>query len=232
MWIVAILCVGTVLIWYSNKRRAQRFVRAVHFLDLLDSGANTDEANGKVAQLFTKHSTPETDIAAIEYATDKANCMTEGKQLPWIDEARQRGFAIDSGDTRIDMAHMSNAQPQANRPQDFAADFSEGHSTTAPDGTFPHAPSVLTVAYHAGFEKIEANKDALRSALRAIIFAGARWGVRGAAAGFVFGLVVPRLGVLSYYEIWAVPIVVAFFAAVTGVAIGAVYGLLRWLFSG
>ena len=232
MWIVAILCVGTVVVWYSNKRRAQRFVRAVHFLDLLDSGANTDEANGRVARLFTKHSTPETDVAAIEYATDKANRMTEGKQLPWIDEARQRGFAIDSGDTRFDMAQMSNAQPQADRPQDFAADFSEGHSTTSPGGTFPHTPSVLADAYHAGLGKIEANKAALRSALQAIIFTGARWGVRGAVAGFVFGLVVPRLGVLSFYEIWAVPIVVAFFAAMAGTALGAVYGLLRWVFTG
>ncbi|WBU57772.1 hypothetical protein [Paracoccus sediminicola] len=231
MWIVVILCIGTALVWYSNKRRAQRFVRAVHFLDLLDSGANTDEANGKVARLFTKHSTPETDVAAIEYATDKANRMTEGKQLPWIDEARQRGFAIDSGDTRLDMAHLSQAQAQTNRSQDFAADFSEGQSTTAAHRTFPHAPSVLTDTYHAGFEKIEANKDALRSALQAIIFTGARWGVRGAGAGFVFGLVVPRLGVLSYYEIWAVPIVVAFFFAMAGVALGAVYGLMRWLFS-
>lgn len=232
MWIIAILCIGTVLVWYTNKRRAQRFVRAVHFLDLLDSGANTDEANGKVALLFTKHSTPETDVAAIEYATDKANRMTEGNQLPWIDEARQRGFAIDSGDTRFDMAHLSNAQPQAKQHQDFAADFSEGQYTTAPGGSFPHAPSVLTDAYHAGFEKIEANKDALSSALQVIIFTGARWGVRGAMAGFVFGLIVPRLGVLSYYEIWAVPIVVAFFAAMAGAALGAVYGLLRWVFTG
>lgn len=130
------------------------------------------------------------------------------------------------------MAHLSNAQPQAKRPQDFAADFSEGQYTTALGGTFPHTPSVLTEAYHAGFEKIEANKDALRSALQAIIFTGARWGVRGAVAGFVFGLVVPRLGILSYYEIWAVPIVVAFFAAMAGVAMGAVYGFLRWVLAG
>ncbi|MEM7544633.1 MAG: hypothetical protein AAF367_03780 [Pseudomonadota bacterium] len=231
MWIVAILCIGTALVWYSNKRRSQRFVRAVHFLDLLDGGANADEANGKVARLFTKHSTPDMDVAAIEYATDKANRMTEGKQLPWIDEARKRGFAIDSGDTRFDMAHLSQVQPQANRPQDFAADFSEGQYTTAPGGSFPHAPSVLTDAYHAGLGKIEANEEALRSALQAIIFTGARWGARGAVAGFVFGLVVPRLGVLSYYEIWAVPIVVAFFAAMAGVATGAVYGFVRWVIS-
>lgn len=68
--------------------------------------------------------------------------------------------------------------------------------------------------------------------MQAIIFTGARWGVRGAVAGFVFGLVVPRLGVLSYYEIWAVPIVVAFFAAMAGAALGAVYGLLRWVSTG
>ena len=71
MWIVVIICIGTALVWYSNKRRAQRFVRAVHFLDLLDTGANADEANGKVARLFTKHSTPDMDVAAIEYATDR-----------------------------------------------------------------------------------------------------------------------------------------------------------------
>ena len=232
MWIVVILSIATVLLWYGNKRRGQRFVRAVHYLDLLDSGSNSDEANGKVARMFTKHATPEADVAAIEYATDKANRFTEGKQLPWIEEARKRGFAIDSGDARFDMAHLSQAQPQTNRDQDFAADFSEGQSTTAPGGTFPHAPPVLTDAYHAGLGKIEANKDALRSALQAIIFTGARWGARGAVAGFVFGLVVPRIWVLSSLEIWAVPIMIAFFAAMAGLAIGAVYGFFRWVYTG
>ncbi|WP_375550491.1 hypothetical protein [Rhodophyticola porphyridii] len=109
MWIVITIGIGAFALWYGNKRRGQRFVRAVHFLDMLDNGANPDEANGKVARLFTKHSTPETDVAAIEYATDKADRMTGGKQLPWINEARERGFAIDSGNQRYDMAHLSSS---------------------------------------------------------------------------------------------------------------------------
>lgn len=109
MWIVVIIGIGAFALWYGNKRRGQRFVRAVHFLDMLDNGANLDEANGKVARLFTKHSTPDADVAAIRYAMDKADRMTGGKQLPWINEARERGFAIDSGNKRYDLAHLSSS---------------------------------------------------------------------------------------------------------------------------
>ncbi|MBB05867.1 MAG: hypothetical protein CML03_10165 [Pseudooceanicola sp.] len=122
------LCVGIVLVRYSNKRRGQRFVRAVHFLDLLDSGANEDEANGKVARFSTKHSTPYTDVAAIENATEKANRLTEGEQLSWIHEARERGFTIDSGDSRFDMAHLARTPSLPNPVQEFSEHFSEGPS--------------------------------------------------------------------------------------------------------
>lgn len=109
MWIVIVIGIGAFALWYGNKRRGQRFVRAVHYLDMLDNGANPDEANGKVARLFTKHSTPDADVAAIRYAMDKADRMTGGKQLPWINEARERGFAIDSGNKRFDLAHLSSS---------------------------------------------------------------------------------------------------------------------------
>lgn len=109
MWIVAMLVVGAFALWHGNKRRGQRFVRAVHYLDLLDNGANADEANGKVARMFTKHSTPDADVAVTRYAMDKADRMTGGKQLPWIHEARERGFAIDSGNKRYDLAHLSKS---------------------------------------------------------------------------------------------------------------------------
>ena len=101
MWIVIAIGIGAFALWYGNKRRGQRFVRAVHYLDMLANGANPDEANGKVARLFTKHSTPDADVSAIRFAMDKADRMTGGKQLPWINEARERGFAIDSGSKRF-----------------------------------------------------------------------------------------------------------------------------------
>lgn len=117
MWIVTILCVGSVLIWYSNKRRAQRFVRSVFFLELVDSGVSPDSANGQVARLFTKQSSADEDNAAIRYAMDKADRLAEGKQLPWIHEAREKGFTIDSGDSRFDMAHLAQSRSHSDPDQ-------------------------------------------------------------------------------------------------------------------
>ena len=106
MWIVVILIVVGFLLWQGNKRRGQRFTRAVLFLNALDEGATPDEANGRVARLFTKHSTPEGDVAAMRFAMDRAQRWTGGNQARWLHEARQRGFAIDSGNTNFDLAHL------------------------------------------------------------------------------------------------------------------------------
>lgn len=109
MWIIAVLGLAGFWLWRSNKRRAQRFVRAVCFLDIVDGGANANEANGQIARLFSKHSTPQADDTATAFAIDKAQQLTEGKQLPWIHEARKKGFVVDSGNTKLDMAHVGKS---------------------------------------------------------------------------------------------------------------------------
>jgi hypothetical protein len=106
MWIVVVLGLAGFWFWRSNKRRAYRFVRSVHFLDKLDQGVGVNEANGQVALMFTKHSTPTLDENATLFALDRAQRWTEGKQLPWIHEARQKGFTVDSGNTKLDGAHL------------------------------------------------------------------------------------------------------------------------------
>ena len=212
MWIVAILGFVTIALWYGNKRRGQRFVRAVHFLDLLDGGASPDEANGQVARFFSKHSTPDADGAAIEYATERANRFTEGKQLPWIHQARRKGFIIDSGDARFDMAHLSQAQPQINSDHFFSVQ------------------PALSEAYQAGLDRIKSSNGKMVPAFKAIARAAIRWTIRGAVAGFVLGFVVPR-GVFGSLEIWAVPIVTAYLGALGGIITGAMYSVLRWVSS-
>ena len=110
MWIVLIIVVAGFLLWRNNNRRGHRFVRSVYFLNELDRNATIDEANGQVARLFTKHSTPETDGEAIRFAMGQAQRWTQGKQLPWIHRAREQGLAIDSGNTRLDLAHLHDEE--------------------------------------------------------------------------------------------------------------------------
>ncbi|MEO1557073.1 MAG: hypothetical protein AAFS01_11625 [Pseudomonadota bacterium] len=211
MWIVAVICLAAVALWYGNKRRGQRFVRAVHYLDLVESGASSDEANGMVARLFSKQSTPEADVAAIELATDRANRFTEGKQLPWIDEARQKGFKIDSGDARFDMAHLSRAGSET---------YSQG---------FAAAQLALSAVYRTGAHRFKSSTDRLRPAVEALADAAIRWVFRGALAGFIAGFFVPRV-LFGDLEIWAIPLVTAFFGICCGLVIGVVYRVLRWAF--
>lgn len=213
MWIVVILGLVTAVLWYGNKRRGQRFVRAVHFLDLLDSGSSPDEANGNVARLFSKYSTPDADVAAIEHANDRAKRFTDNKQLPWIDEARQRGFIIDGGDARFDMAHLSHAKPQKNSDQ------------------FSRAQPALSEAYQAGPDTIRASKGKVVPAFEELIDTAFRWAVRGAMVGFILGLLIPRVGLFGNLEVWAIPIMTGFFGVWGGVAIGASFRVLRWVFS-
>lgn len=115
MWLLTLVSVAAFLFWRSNKRRAKRFVRAVHFLDLVRDGASANEANGLVALMFTSRSTADEDNAAIRYAAEQAKMVTDGKQLPWIHMARQQGFAVDSGNTRFDMAHLSTKHGNTNQ---------------------------------------------------------------------------------------------------------------------
>lgn len=108
MWVILVLAVVVLaFFWRSNQRRAHRFVRAVHFLDELDRGATSNEANGVVIKLFTKHSTVDADADAIQFATGIAQKFTNGNQLPWIHEAREKGFSVDTGNSQFDLAHKS-----------------------------------------------------------------------------------------------------------------------------
>ena len=227
MWIVAIFCVAGFLLWRSNKRRAQRFVRAVCFLDIVDNGASVDEANGQVARLFNRHSSADADNAAIRYAMDKANRLTDGKQLPWIHDAREKGFAIDSGDSRFDMAHLSHKQPVVSSDQKFSEHFSEDHSYTSADTSFPHAAPMFPKAYHAFLKEVAVNKSKWIASFKAIARAAIRWGLRGAVTGFIVGWFVPVHGL----EPWAMPFLVAYVGALAGLAIGLVYSAVRWVYS-
>ncbi|MBE1282806.1 MAG: hypothetical protein GJ676_05805 [Rhodobacteraceae bacterium] len=231
MWIVAIVCAAGFLLWQSNKRRAKRFVRSVFFLELTDSGVSADSANGQVARLFTKLSSVDEDNSAIRYAMDKADRLTEGKQLPWIHEAREKGFTIDSGDSRFDMAHVAQSQALEKSDQNFSKHFSEGGYTQTAVAQFPHALPRLTEAYHVGRARIVAHKGKLVPAIKAAARFAILWALRGAVAGFVIGLVIPRAGMFGSLEVWAAPVLSAFLGALVGVAIGAVYIVVRWVYS-
>jgi len=69
-------------------------------------------------------------------------------------------------------------------------------------------------------------------AFKALARAAIRWAFRGALAGFVMGLLVPRVGVFGDLEVWAVPILTAYFGALAGLTVGAAYRFLRWVYSG
>jgi hypothetical protein len=231
MWIVLAVCVAGFVLWRSNKRRAQRFVRAVCFLDVVDGGASTDEANGQVARMFSKHSNADVDNTAIRYAMDKADRFTDGKQLPWIKEARQRGFTIDSGNTRFDLAHLSQAQSDPNVNHEFSKHFSESQYSTSDDANFPHDPSLLSEAHYAGLQGLWADKVKLISACKAIAPAALRWAFRGAVAGFILGWFVPMTGPFRWLEPWAVPFLTAYLGSLAGLAIGTVHRIVRWVYS-
>lgn len=207
MWIVAIVCVTGFLLWQSNKRRAKRFVRSVFFLELIDSGVSPDSANGQVARLFTKQSSADEDNVAIRYAIDKTDRLTEGKQLPWIHEAREKGFAIDSGDCRFDMAHLAPSKSETNPDQEFSEHFSEGGYTSTAAAQFPHAMPGFSDTYHVGLERIGLSKSKLVPAIKAVAHFGIRWALWGAVAGFSIGLIVPIAQ--GGLEPWAVPLLSA-----------------------
>lgn len=231
MWIVAIVCVVGFFLWQSNKRRAQRFVRSVFFLEILNSGAGVDRANGQVARLFTKHSTADEDNAAIRDAMDKANRLTDGKQLPWIHEAREKGFTIDSGDSRFDMAQALQSQSLANPDQKFSEHTTEGEHTLTAGTQYPHTLSRLTEACHAALERIEASKSKLVPAIKAVFRIAISWALRGALAGIILGFALPRTGMTNSFEDWFIFALIAYWGAIAGLIIGAVYRTLSWLYT-
>lgn len=211
MWILAALCVGAIALWHTNRRRGRRFVRAVHFLCHLDAGCGADEANGRVARLFSAESTPAADAAAVERALERADRLTGGKQLPWIDVARRRGFSIDSGDPRFDLAHLSRAQPRGNTRADVSEQWplEVSEEAQSPDDALPRARSSASgTAPREGPER-RARKAAPVRALEPVLFAGTRWAMRGGLCGLGVGVIAPRVGVLADLAMWAAPIAIA-----------------------
>lgn len=233
MWIVAVLGVVGVLLWQSNQRRAKRFIRAVCFLDMVDKKVSADEANGKVARLFTIHSTPQYDDTATAFAIGMARQFTEGKQLPWINEAREKGFVVDGGNTRFDMAH--NAQPkrgtseQENSPN-FEEQFSARVSSALSDPQLPHTPT-QDLLRTLNLYGLSIEQDDLVRRLKRLIRLLFNWALRGAGAGFLCGFVVPNLGPWGGLEPWAVPLLFAYLGAMVGIVVGACYRAVRWVYT-
>ena len=81
-----------VLFWRANDKRGKRFVRSVRYIMLVDTGSTSKEATLEAMILFSKLSTPQNDLAAIEYARNMAQQMTNGRQQPWIQAAIEKGF--------------------------------------------------------------------------------------------------------------------------------------------
>lgn len=229
MWLLGIIGLAGFVFWQSNKRRAKRFVRAVHFLEMLDDGLGVDQANGRVALLFSKQSSDERDNAALVYAIDKANRWTEGNQLPWIHEAREKGFAIDSENSRFDMADLSGVVERHNGQQKNPKHFSEGAYIDKVNSRFPHTGSNSEYTTHPQRMSFLPSKESLSDYFGKVASVGWWWGVRGGVAGLVLGVLVPMLGPLGSLEPWAVPLVFAYLGALTALAWAIGYHSIRWI---
>lgn len=79
------------LFWRSYKR-SKRFVRASDFIRMLDAGATPEEANELANMLLSKNSNPNLDNRAINIAMAYSEAQFNGKQLPVIELAKQKGF--------------------------------------------------------------------------------------------------------------------------------------------
>ncbi|RBW41082.1 hypothetical protein DS901_18465 [Loktanella sp. D2R18] len=77
---------------WQHCERGKRFVRSVRYIMLVDTGASNADATREALLLFGELSTPQDDINAIRFAQDMADRMTGGKQQPWIQAAKARGF--------------------------------------------------------------------------------------------------------------------------------------------
>lgn len=63
-----------------------------------------------------------------------------------------------------------------------------------------------------------------------IVDTAIRWGLWGLVVGFIIGLFVPKV-LFGHLAVWAIPVVTAFSVAWVGLAIGAAYSALRWVFT-
>ena len=66
--------------------------RAVRYIILVDTGTPPVDANIEAQKLLSKGSDPEADVEAIRFAQNMAKLKTNGKQHPWIQAAREKGF--------------------------------------------------------------------------------------------------------------------------------------------
>ncbi|SMX43632.1 hypothetical protein COL8621_02351 [Actibacterium lipolyticum] len=153
----------------------------------------------------------------------------EGEKEPHGPENRPQASALpsvtvtktySSGDSRFESAHHAQLRSQANTDQKFLEHFSEGGYTSTAAVQFPLALPELSEAYHVGLERIAASKGKLVPTIKAIACPGIRWALRGAVAGFVIGLLIPRAGAFISLEVWAVPVLSAYLGAMAGIAIG------------
>lgn len=101
MAVVILLIVVVGVLYYMNIRRGKRFVRSAVFLmehELgIKNGLSKKEAVDKANHMallviFGKGSDPAKDRHAIEVSKLYAEECYEGKQLPVIEEARNKGF--------------------------------------------------------------------------------------------------------------------------------------------
>jgi len=80
------------LLWRHVNKRGKNFVRAVEYLTALDHGLLPEEANRLASHLFTLRSDPDADRRAIDRATSLAGTHTCGRQMPFIQAARAKGY--------------------------------------------------------------------------------------------------------------------------------------------
>lgn len=93
-YVLLTVAVIGVLFFRSNTKRGQTFVRATEYLMHLNCGCSADEANLFAAHLFTKHSNPDYDQKALTRAANLSRSEFNGKQLPIIQLAQEKGFSL------------------------------------------------------------------------------------------------------------------------------------------
>lgn len=90
-WVV-VLILGGYFFFKKNTERGQRFVRAYVFLVQINHENTVAEANEAAAFPFTQYSDTDSDNLTIRLAQAYAAELHGGKQLPVIEEARNKGF--------------------------------------------------------------------------------------------------------------------------------------------
>lgn len=82
-----IIVIGAIALWFYTLHRGRLFVRAYMYLMFLMGGESPETANAKVQDVGYFSASKFAPLAK-----DFAAEFTEGKQLPVIAEARNKGF--------------------------------------------------------------------------------------------------------------------------------------------